>query len=53
MNIINECLQCLLPVQEQCAQYWPQTKNSPEKIGSQLSVELLSEGEFEGYICRD
>ena len=41
------------PVQEQCVQYWPQTKNSPEKIGSQLSVELLSEGEFEDYICRE
>ena len=39
--------------QEQCAQYWPQTKNSPEKMGSQLSVELISEGEFEDYICRE
>ena len=39
--------------QEQCAQYWPESKNSPEKMGSQLSVELLSEGEFEDYICRE
>ena len=42
-----------LPIQEQCAQYWPESKNSPEKMGSQLSVELLSEGEFEDYICRE
>ena len=43
----------VLPVQEQCAQYWPESKNSSEKMGSQLSVELLSEGEFEDYICRE
>ena len=42
-----------LYIQEQCAQYWPESKNSPEKMGSQLSVELLSEGEFEDYICRE
>ena len=44
---------CLVVFQEQRAQYWPQTKESPEKIGSQLSVELLSEGAFEDYICRE
>ena len=43
----------LLSFQEQCAQYWPQSKNSPEKVGSQLSVEMLSEGGFEDYICRE
>ena len=42
-----------VPIQEQCSQYWPESKNSPEKMGSQLSVELLSEGEFEDYICRE
>ena len=51
MCAITQCL--FLPVQEQCAQYWPESKNSPEKMGSQLSVELLSEGEFEDYICRE
>ena len=52
------CRECAIGIfistfQEQCAQYWPESKNSPEKMGSQLSVELLSEGEFEDYICRE
>ena len=42
---------CIL--QEQCAQYWPQTTECPQKFGSRLSVEVLSEETHEDYICRE
>ena len=38
--------------QDQCARYWPESLNSPEKQGS-LTLELLSEGPFEDYIMRE
>jgi len=37
---------------DQCARYWPESLNSPEKQGS-LTLELLSEGPFEDYIMRE
>ena len=51
--VLTPYMNIFLFLQEQCAQYWPQSKNSPEKMGSQLSVEILSEGAFEDYICRE
>jgi len=42
---------CVL-VQELCIQYWPSTKNCPEKMGD-LTVEFIEEGNFEDYITRD
>ena len=42
----------MFTIQEQCSQYWPDSLNSPEKNGS-LSIELLSEKQFEDYILRE
>ena len=39
-------------LQEQCARYWPDSVNSPDKIGS-LTIELVEEKQFEDYLCRD
>ena len=37
---------------EQCAQYWPQSEDSPEKVGN-YTIELISEGLFEDYLIRE
>ena len=42
----------MFTIQEQCAQYWPDSVNSPEKNGS-LSIELLSEKQFEDHTLRE
>lgn len=39
-------------LQEQSVQYWPESKSSPEKMGS-MTVELISEGAYEDYLIRE
>ena len=36
----------------QSAQYWPSTKDSPEKM-DEFITELVSEGAFEDYVVRE
>lgn len=38
--------------QELCAQYWPDTLNCPEKMGS-LTIEVVNSKQFEDYILRE